>query len=82
MPRPQKLKVPHPMDVKLGARIREVREQRDFSQESVAIEAGISVQQMQKYEKGHNRIAFSRIVELAKALDVSVPILLRPLFRK
>lgn len=72
------------MDVRLGARIREVRMAQDpkVSQQWVALECGISFQQLQKYESGADRISFSRLCDIAKALDISVPDLIAPLFNQ
>lgn len=72
----------HHMDVRLGARIREVRNAQNpkVSQQWVAVECGISFQQLQKYESGGDRISFSRLCDIAKALDISVPDLIAPLF--
>jgi len=59
---------PHPLDVALGSRIRLRRRELGFSQEQLAREVGITFQQVQKYEHGTNRVSFSRLVEIAKAL--------------
>lgn len=66
------------MDVALGARIRDVRLQKEVSQEWVAREIRVSFQQLQKYERGENRVAFSRLTEIANSLDISVPELIAP----
>lgn len=72
----------HPMDMRLGARIREIRNAQSprVSQQWIALECGISFQQLQKYESGSDRIAFSRLCDIAKALDISVPDMIAPLF--
>lgn len=63
---------PHPLDVALGSRIRLRRRELGFSQEQLAREVGITFQQVQKYEHGTNRVSFSRLVEIAKALRCGV----------
>lgn len=60
---------PDPLDVALGARIRAVRKARNLSQERVADAIGVTFQQIQKYERGANRISFSRLALIAAALD-------------
>jgi len=61
-----------PRDTKVGKRIRFYRLKAGFSQEKVADELGLSFQQVQKYEKGTNRIAPSRLLTLAKLFKVEV----------
>lgn len=63
---------PHPLDVALGSRIRLRRRELGLSQEQLAREVGITFQQVQKYEHGTNRVSFSRLVEIAKALRCGV----------
>jgi len=63
---------PHPVDVLVGRRVRERRTLEGMSQMAVAINLGLSFQQLQKYEKGTNRISASRLYELAQLLDVPV----------
>lgn len=60
------------VDRKLGARIRGRRLELGMSQESLADVLGITFQQIQKYEKGINRIAASRLIEISTALDFPV----------
>ena len=60
------------VDEYIGARIRIRRNLLGMSKDQVAQMLGISFQQLQKYEKGNNRIAASRIWQLSKALNVSV----------
>ncbi len=61
---------PHPVDVHVGQRIRVRRTLRGMSQEQVAEALGLTFQQLQKYEKGSNRVSASRLFELSKILDV------------
>ncbi len=63
---------PHPLDVALGSRIRLRRRELGMSQEQLARQVGITFQQVQKYEHGTNRVSFSRLVEIAQALDCGV----------
>ncbi|CAN7522290.1 helix-turn-helix domain-containing protein [Rhizobium sp. LjRoot254] len=63
-----------PVDVSVGRQIRLLRQQRDLSQTALADSIGVTFQQVQKYEKGSNRVSASRLVQIAKVLgaDVSV----------
>ncbi|HSQ97508.1 MAG TPA: helix-turn-helix transcriptional regulator [Rickettsiales bacterium] len=61
-----------PVDVYVGSRIREKRVILGMSQEKLGSQLGISLQQVQKYEKGINRIASSRLHEIAEILKVHV----------
>jgi transcriptional regulator with XRE-family HTH domain len=63
---------PHPLDVALGSRIRLRRRELGLSQEQLARQVGITFQQVQKYEHGTNRVSFSRLVEIAQALQCGV----------
>jgi transcriptional regulator with XRE-family HTH domain len=62
----------HPVDVWIGKRIRTLREARGMSQESLAERIGVSYHQLQKYEKGENRVYGSRLAEIATALKCGV----------
>jgi transcriptional regulator with XRE-family HTH domain len=64
---------PNPIDVHVGARIRLRRTLLGISQVALAEAIGLTFQQVQKYEKGVNRVSSSRLVVLANALDVSIP---------
>lgn len=63
-------KQPHPIDITVGARVRNARVSRGLSQTALAEELGVSFQQVQKYENGSNRISASRLVEIANMLGV------------
>jgi transcriptional regulator with XRE-family HTH domain len=65
-------KAPDPMDVALGAAVRIRRRTIGISQEALADQCGVSFQQIQKYENGANRISFSRLVQIARALKCRV----------
>lgn len=60
------------VDAVVGARIRERRTQLGMSQEALAEKLDLSFQQVQKYEKGSNRIGAGRLYEVAKVLAVPV----------
>jgi len=62
----------HPVDVHVGARVRQRRTLLGMSQGKLGIAVGLTFQQIQKYERGFNRIGSSRLFEFAKALDVPV----------
>jgi transcriptional regulator with XRE-family HTH domain len=58
-------------DVEVGRRIRLIRLQRNISQQSLGAVLNVSFQQVQKYEKGTNRISSGRLMDIAKALDTT-----------
>lgn len=57
------------VDQRLGQRIRSRRLELGMSQQELAERLGLTFQQVQKYEKGANRVAVSRLVNIAAALD-------------
>ncbi len=63
---------PHPVDIQVGRRARERRTLEGMSQTAVAERLGLTFQQLQKYERGHNRISASKLYELANIFDVPV----------
>jgi transcriptional regulator with XRE-family HTH domain len=65
-------KMPDPLDVMVGARIRVFRIHRRISQTDLAEQIGVTFQQVQKYEKGTNRIGASRLSRIAAVLGISV----------
>ena len=65
-------KSPDPMDIALGAAVRIRRRTIGMSQEALADQCGVSFQQIQKYENGTNRISFSRLVQISRALRCRV----------
>src|SRR5213079_845292 len=67
----------HPVDVHVGARMRQRRTLLGMSQEKLGTAVGLTFQQIQKYERGSNRIGSSRLFEFAKALAVPVAYFLR-----
>jgi ribosome-binding protein aMBF1 (putative translation factor) len=64
---------PNPIDVHVGSRIRLRRTLLGLSQERLADALGLTFQQVQKYERGANRVSSSRLYDLARTLDVSLP---------
>jgi transcriptional regulator with XRE-family HTH domain len=63
---------PNPVDLHVGRRLKLRRSLCGMSQERLAEILGITYQQVQKYERGTNRIGSSRLHEIARALDVPV----------
>jgi transcriptional regulator with XRE-family HTH domain len=63
-------KMPNPIDRHVGSRVKMRRTLLGISQEKLAGALGISFQQVQKYEKGTNRIGASRLQDIAKFLQV------------
>ena len=65
-------KKPNPIDVYVGSRVRLRRLMIGMSQEKLGKEVGLTFQQIQKYEKGVNRIGASRLFQLSQVLDVPI----------
>ena len=63
---------PNPIDVHVGARIRLRRTLLGITQVTLAEAIGLTFQQVQKYEKGSNRVSSSRLLDVANALDVPI----------
>ena len=63
----------NPIDVHLGRRLRQARSAIGLTQQQFADRLGVSVQQLQKYERGSNRISASRLYQMSHVLDVSIP---------
>jgi transcriptional regulator with XRE-family HTH domain len=66
-------KAPSQIDVHVGERIRQLRQQRGMSQPELAERLGIRYQQFQKYESGANRISAGRLYEIARIMGVGLP---------
>jgi transcriptional regulator with XRE-family HTH domain len=64
--------VPNPVDVHVGSRVRLRRTLMGLSQEKLGEAVGLTFQQIQKYERGANRIGASRLFEFSRILDVPV----------
>lgn len=62
----------HPVDIHVGARLRARRKIMGLSQDDIGKSVGITFQQIQKYERGTNRIGSSRLYEFSKILSVPV----------
>ena len=60
------------LELAIGARIRTRRKQLGLSQSDLAERLGVSFQQVQKYERGANRVAASTLLAAAQALDVTI----------
>ena len=65
-------KVPEPVDRHVGSRVRMRRLMLGMSQTSLADKLGLTFQQVQKYEKGKNRMGSSRLQQIANILQVPV----------
>jgi transcriptional regulator with XRE-family HTH domain len=65
-------RAPNPVDLHVGARIRMRRKLLGVSQERLAEQLGLTFQQVQKYERGANRVSASKLYEIARALQTSV----------
>jgi transcriptional regulator with XRE-family HTH domain len=71
-------RMPDPLDVMVGAKIRIFRAHRKISQTELADQIGVTFQQVQKYEKGMNRVGAGRLSRIAAVLGVSVGELFEP----
>ncbi len=65
-------KTPNPVDIHVGSRVRMRRMLVGMSQEALGEQLGLTFQQVQKYEKGSNRIGASRLYQIAQTLKVPV----------
>jgi transcriptional regulator with XRE-family HTH domain len=63
---------PNPVDLHVGLRVRLRRKALKISQEKLAESLGLTFQQVQKYERGSNRISASKLYEIASALRAPV----------
>src|SRR5215470_2202874 len=63
---------PNPIDVHVGSRVRLRRTLLGMSQEKLGEALGLTFQQVQKYERGANRVGSSRLFQLSRVLDVPV----------
>jgi len=63
---------PDPIDIHVGGRVRLRRTLMGLSQAALARSLGLTFQQVQKYEKGYNRIGSSRLFQIAQTLEVPV----------
>ena len=65
-------KTPNPVDLYVGGRIRMRRRTLGVSQEKLADDLGLTFQQVQKYERGANRVSASKLYEIARSLSIPV----------
>jgi transcriptional regulator with XRE-family HTH domain len=65
-------RTPNPIDVHVGNRVRMRRMLIGLSQEKLGEKLGLTFQQVQKYEKGSNRVSASRLYQMAQILDVPI----------
>jgi transcriptional regulator with XRE-family HTH domain len=70
--RPARKRSPNAIDIHVGGRIRLRRTLLGMSQEKLGDALGLSFQQVQKYERGANRVGSSRLFDMARVLDVTV----------
>mgnify|MGYP003385974302 FL=1 len=66
------MSIPHPVDIHVGRRLRLKRTFLGLSQEAVGKQIGVTFQQIQKYERGINRMGASRLYDFSKALGVQI----------
>ncbi len=64
--------VPNPVDIHVGTRVRMRRTLLGLSQEKLGDAVGLTFQQIQKYERGANRVGASRLYEFSRILDVPI----------
>lgn len=64
--------MPHPVDIHVGKQLRMRRVILGLSQEAIGKAIGVTFQQVQKYERGINRMGSSRLYEFAKYLNIPV----------
>lgn len=65
-------KVPNPVDISVGSRVRLRRNMMGLSQEKLGESLGVTFQQIQKYEKGANRISASKMQKISEILETPV----------
>jgi transcriptional regulator with XRE-family HTH domain len=63
---------PHPIDVHIGRRLRQRRSLLGMSQSGLGAAMGVTFQQVQKYERGANRIGATQLFEVSRVLDVPI----------
>ncbi len=61
-----------PLDAHIGANLARLRKERGWSQSALGEAVGVSFQQIQKYKNAQNRIATSRLIHIAEALDCKI----------
>ena len=68
----EEAKTPNPVDLHVGARIRMQRKALGLSQETLGEALGLTFQQVQKYERGANRVSASKLFDAARTLQVPI----------
>jgi len=68
----QGVRRPSPVDVHVGGRVKQRRVLLGMTQTNLSDALGLTFQQVQKYERGANRISASRLCELSRVLDVPI----------
>ncbi len=69
---PRRVEPPDPVDIHVGARLRLRRNLLGMSQEHLGKATGLTFQQIQKYERGVNRMGASRLYQISRLLEVPV----------
>jgi transcriptional regulator with XRE-family HTH domain len=72
MPTTRGESAPHPLDIALGRNIRLRRKSLGMSQSALGEAVGLTFQQVQKYERGKNRVSFSKLAGIATALQCRI----------
>ena len=70
------------IDIKIGQQLKYIRKIQGFSLEELGKKVGVSAQQLQKYEKGINRVAVSRLIKIAHTLGKPPEYFYRSAMRK
>ncbi|OYV32762.1 MAG: transcriptional regulator [Rhodospirillales bacterium 20-64-7] len=70
--RPERDSRPSPIDIHVGSRVRLRRTLLGMSQERLGDALGLTFQQVQKYERGVNRVGASRLFDISRVLDVPI----------
>ncbi|NBU27520.1 MAG: XRE family transcriptional regulator [Caulobacteraceae bacterium] len=65
-------RTPSPIDVHVGRRVRQRRKAMSITQQQLAAQLGLTFQQVQKYERGTNRVSASKLYEIAVALRTTI----------
>ncbi len=66
-------KAVHPIDRHIGMQLRRFRKLHGITQADLACRIGVTSQQLQKYEKGINRLSCSRLYTISKELNIPLP---------
>ncbi|MEO0327694.1 MAG: helix-turn-helix transcriptional regulator [Pseudomonadota bacterium] len=77
----EKNQQPDPVDVYVGGRVKQIRTRLGISQEKLGEYLGVTFQQIQKYEKGSNRISASRLYQIGAMLNTEIQFFFPPLLK-